>query len=773
MAGYTTTYSGDLTTSLTSAIADQIFGIISEAKGQKEAAQKEAAKYGVDVEFDRGEFTARAARDRLIQNTLGSRFVPKTNYSDLLARGQSSNDPLMGVPAHLRKLPEYQQLANPKEKAFNQSSYLTGKNVPSNVQSTTAEKPVKVNDKKLGVFLAQVIKAINANIASLSERLDETQTDVIATREGLFGTIKQLEQNSDLLETKLDAIIDALRDQNTFAKQQQDREQVQRREGELEKEFDFSGTESLVKVGEDPTKREEINRKNDAEDFDPGETFTDITSYNDLGPGYERGGIASGPDSGYLAKLHGDELIIPLDNNYTQGEPSAIDGKIRQKPETPMMPQMAETGMMPTKAEPNFEKFGGNVFNKIAAVEPQAIPNLQEQTDNLTKAMELPIKASGVVTMSLMQKAVSGMGSIAGNVGEQLKSVSAPIASTFGVSNTITNNLIRQSENQAEEQDKRDEMKNSSATGGDRAWWDPLGVFTGRGGVGGYRRGTGGGGTKIQRFSNNYGTGGDQGLARGLKGVRAGFTGMGAQGFDAMMRGEGYIPSNKPQILGKGAYSAPTFRGANRYAGVVGSIPGQFQKPGGVVNSIVPGNAPKLNIFEPQSKVSAGMFNKGRDLATKLQGGAYPNSVRANMLRAQITSGGVRTPVRGGVTPTHPLIMLAQMLIEDLISPQPTAAYDQVTGPNAMYNNPKLSEEQRRVLFESVHGTQTQGAKTDFVNLRSQEQALNKLDKSVNQPDPIVINNQQTAATTSEDPFSRISNMGDPGFGALYPSPYN
>ena len=40
-------------------------------------------------------------------------------------------------------------------------------------------------------------------------------------------------------------------------------------------------------------------------------------------------------------------------------------------------------------------------------------------------------------------------------------------------------------------------------------------------------------------------------------------------------------------------------------------------------------------------------------------------------------------------------------------------------------------------------------------------------------PDPIVINNQQTAATASEERFSRISNMGDPGFGALYPSPYN
>ena len=42
-----------------------------------------------------------------------------------------------------------------------------------------------------------------------------------------------------------------------------------------------------------------------------------------------------------------------------------------------------------------------------------------------------------------------------------------------------------------------------------------------------------------------------------------------------MMQGEGYIPSNKPQILGKGAYSAPTFRGAKRYAGVVGSLGGR------------------------------------------------------------------------------------------------------------------------------------------------------------------------------------------------------
>lgn len=228
------------------------------------------------------------------------------------------------------------------------------------------------------------------------------------------------------------------------------------------------------------------------------------------------------------------------------------------------------------------------------------------------------------------------------------------------------------------------------------------------------------------------------GLARGTRGVRAGFTGMNSQGFNAMMQGQGYIPSNKPQILGKGAYSAPTFGGASRYAGGMGSL-GGIQTPGGVVNSIVPGNAPRINFIEPQSKVSAGMFNKGRDLATKLQGGAYPNSARANILRAQITSGGVRTPVKTGVKPGHPLVMLAQMLIEDLISPQPTAAYDQVTGPNAMYNNPKLSEEQRRIMYESVHGPQNDtGA---LLNVASSEAQTSRRQ---NQMTPVVLNNLGT-----------------------------
>ena len=155
-------------------------------------------------------------------------------------------------------------------------------------------------------------------------------------------------------------------------------------------------------------------------------------------------------------------------------------------------------------------------------------------------------------------------------------------------------------------------------------------------------------------LSENLLPGKVRGLARGTK-ARVGFTGMNAQGFNAMMQGQNYMPSSKPQILGKGAYSAPTLKGAKRYAGTSGSLGGR-QTPGGVVRSIVPSNAPKINFLEPQSKTTGAMFDKGRDLATKLMDKNYrPNSATANKLRMQMKTGSSVVPrglnlkgIRGG-----------------------------------------------------------------------------------------------------------------------------
>ena len=161
-----------------------------------------------------------------------------------------------------------------------------------------------------------------------------------------------------------------------------------------------------------------------------------------------------------------------------------------------------------------------------------------------------------------------------------------------------------------------------------------------------------------------------QGLARGTR-ATAGFTGMGKPGFDAISGGAKYIQSSKPQILGRGAYSAPTSQGAMRYAGSQGSLGGP-QVPGGVIRTIVPGGAARIPFLEPQMKVAPEVFDKGKSLADKLQSGYRPNSALANRLRGQMASGAGRLPkfnigglknLRGG----SPLQMIVNLALGNVL----------------------------------------------------------------------------------------------------------
>ena len=168
------------------------------------------------------------------------------------------------------------------------------------------------------------------------------------------------------------------------------------------------------------------------------------------------------------------------------------------------------------------------------------------------------------------------------------------------------------------------------------------------------------------------------GLARGTR-ATVGFTGMGKPGFDAISAGANYIQSNKPQILGRGAYSAPTYQGAMRYAGAQGSLGGS-QVPGGVIRSIVPGGASRIPFLEPQMKVSPQTFDRGRVLAEKLQQGYRPNSALANRLRGQMASGVGRMPkfrmsgLKGNLLSAIPLLL---QFAPGPVGERVRAAYDQ------------------------------------------------------------------------------------------------
>ena len=138
-------------------------------------------------------------------------------------------------------------------------------------------------------------------------------------------------------------------------------------------------------------------------------------------------------------------------------------------------------------------------------------------------------------------------------------------------------------------------------------------------------------------------------VGRGLstRGAQVGFTGMGKKGFDAIRSGDKFRAGTmkvlgrtvpKPQILGSGAYSAPTRAGAQRYAGATGSLGGK-QTPGGVLSTIVPGSARRIGMIESQAAVNPATFDKGLRLADSLAMGRYARSPLANRLRGQLTSG--------------------------------------------------------------------------------------------------------------------------------------
>ena len=159
-----------------------------------------------------------------------------------------------------------------------------------------------------------------------------------------------------------------------------------------------------------------------------------------------------------------------------------------------------------------------------------------------------------------------------------------------------------------------------------------------------------------------------------IRGVQAGFTGMGRAGFNAIMGGDKFrLGKWKPQILGQGAYSAPTMKGAQRYAGSQGSLGGR-QTPGGVVKTIVPGGARRINVVEPQAAVKPQTFDKGKVLADKLLTGKYANSPLANKLRTQLLTG-VAQNVGIGFAKTFgkAIGILNAPVIGDMLFPEPTA----------------------------------------------------------------------------------------------------
>tara|TARA_B100000131_G_scaffold158599_1_gene153769 strand:- start:132 stop:1853 length:1722 start_codon:yes stop_codon:yes gene_type:complete len=391
---------------------------------------------------------------------------------------------------------------------------------PTTTNTRTREKGVVVKDQQLGNFLAAVALSLSSSLNSINKKMDEANEGVIVAKDGIDLTYKKLEANSDSLESKLDAIIDALRFANLTEEQKADRRETQSKQREQDMENDMSSANRILMQDMD---QEEIRamRAEDQMDDDRGPiTNTSTPTQNaqqlnlDLGgniPEFERGGIASGPDSGYLAVLHGDEAVIPLDNNYTQGERTALDNPVTS--ETPMLERgtnnldSMQPKMLPWKGlrRPSISSTNVNIGSSSVG-----------GTD-LAAAIQLPSKAAGIVTMGLMGEVLKNA-KLPPGVTAHIKSISSPVAAAFGIPDVMSEDLTADSEF-VQNQKRQDVLSaRRGREGRERGVLGQIMDF-----ITGKVTGTGGGNTIYNRVSGGtgggYGTGGFFGGKKGGKNI--------------------------------------------------------------------------------------------------------------------------------------------------------------------------------------------------------------------------------------------------------------
>lgn len=794
MANFSATYSGDFT----SYIAGKIFDAANMAKSEKQRSDREAAKYGVEPDATKGEFFGRALQSQFggdfYNRTAGifdprktqgetdrnssreARYSSQFRYPDRLMKGQSVKDPLIGTPTNVRNLPEYQQLASKEEQQYKKTKSAS----PGSPISATAkpeemfggkDDSVKVRDKKLGVFLAAIAESINKSLSSINDRLDESESGIIEAKDGITGTISKLEYSSSTLEDKLDAIITALREQMSVAKENIDKSQTKAKSRELSKEQDLSSTERIARVGEDSGEASVKAQRQDREDAYGG--------YNDMGIGYERGGIVSGPKSGYMLNepLHGTEMIIPLDNNFTRGLPSAVDGS------KPSMNERGTTVNNNVNINAATKAVGPRFLPSILKADPANSKEVNEEVEKLGEALKGFVQVPGVIMMGQMASALTDIPA-AGLVTDELKLTGKALSDKFGIRNSITDSIIRKVQTDKEEKNRRksttqmpsrgqeDGIQKSSSKGSGFNLFNPTTWFNswgrgrndnnnggGSGGRGSYGGGNGGGDTNYIR--SRGGTGG----AFGLPGTGRVMTPSAGSNGSYMQDGrtvQKFLGMEVPFSARRSGYTPEDVQRYNSQNSgtqmqTYDAVPHPSRKDlaermSREYNIDISDPAYRTRRVQPQVTPQSTIQSTGN----KRLDGAIRNAQDI----------GDMTGTRGLMDQTATIAEKTQRRNDILRQYMRDAGMSGADESMNMYGKPMGDQSN----LSSPSGKATSVA---MLNLASQQNALSKMGGQSNKLDPIVINNTQQSSTQEEEEIkhSPIQAVGSSGISAFYPSP--
>lgn len=343
-------------------------------------------------------------------------------------------------------------------------------------KATTSRSRSRVNKEDILSSLSSIAGGIEKIAQAISEknRIVSEQMIHSSALQGMVHT--QLKTSGDTLEDKLQKIIDVLSNQTQLQSQSLINDKNKSIESNLEAQKDSASSVSF----DDLTTKENESKTSSPDAYAERDKWRDQmmsemmsgTSGEEKGaisnntlPKAEKGGIFSGPDSGYLAELHGNEMVVPLDNNYTQGEPSAVDGKVRPKPMTTNNVQKFEMGTKNTmfnsfpkyeigsKSSPNSSpitsKFGFDTAKNQMGIASGGTKQQSNMAQSMVDVMSLPMMAAGGTILSATTRYLQSLGGEGANISPEIERIARPIAETFGLPPSIVNKVKQKSFNKS------------------------------------------------------------------------------------------------------------------------------------------------------------------------------------------------------------------------------------------------------------------------------------------------------------------------------------
>lgn len=313
----------------------------------------------------------------------------------------------------------------------------------------------------------QIIESIDA----IAKSIEKTAQSITQSSASVYGTLivsnqlqadvaKDLKIRNSTLEDKLQKLVDVISNQTQIHQDFIDKKEDIQQESQLERKTVAAASEIpddlKTIVNESRTYSTFANEQAMMDPFlrQPPEVKPVNSMVNDTAsmeaygfPKAERGGkftgngplelhgtealasdsgvkIVSGPDSGYIHKIDEPTSIIPLDNNFTQGERSAVDGKVRPKPKKSIINnkfnnaqsfELGTTNILPQKTS--------STFNST--------------TQMLVDAMRLPEIAAGGGILAKTTEYINAMGSSGDDFKPEITKISRGIASGFNLPSSI------------------------------------------------------------------------------------------------------------------------------------------------------------------------------------------------------------------------------------------------------------------------------------------------------------------------------------------------